>query len=84
MRTRRTPIDEASVRKCARMWSIAPRHARVAACLLLAMSDKEVADATGLTLATVRTYVKQIYKAAGVHSRAALLRASMLTRGKKP
>ncbi len=81
--TSQTP-DDKSVRRCARMWQLPLRHARVAACLLLAMSDKEISAVTGLTLATVRTYVKAIYKAAEVHSRVALMRASIAPRRHAP
>lgn len=83
MRAKRVPYDEASVQRCARLWDLPARHARVAACLLLAMTDKETAECTGLTLSTVRTYVKAIYKAAGVHNRASLLRAALQKRPRR-
>ncbi len=54
-------------------WRLAPRHARVANLLLQGLCDKDIAKETGLTLQAVRTYVKCIYKAVGVHSRVELL-----------
>jgi DNA-binding NarL/FixJ family response regulator len=36
------------------------------------LSDKEIASALGIPLATIRTYVSRIYKALGVHNRLGL------------
>jgi DNA-binding NarL/FixJ family response regulator len=54
-------------------WKCAPRYRRVALLLVRGLSDKEIAAHTGLTLSTVRTYVKHVYKFAGVHGRVELV-----------
>lgn len=67
--------DDAEEAPWAARWALPPRLARVTACLVLGLSDKETAERLGLELQTVRTYVKQIYRRVGLHSRAELLRA---------
>lgn len=49
-----------------------PRLAQVAGELLLGRADKEIAEALGMPLATVRTYVARIYARLGVQSRVGL------------
>lgn len=51
-------------------WDLPPALDRVAQLLVDGRSDKEIARYSGLTLATVRTYVSRIFKRTGVHSRA--------------
>lgn len=58
-------------------WNLPPRHARVAAWLMHGLSDQETAEKTGLSLSTVRTYVREVLRGAGVHSRAELVRAAV-------
>jgi len=48
---------------------LAPSLKRIASLLAQGFSDKEIAAATDLTLATVRTYVSRVFKHVGVHSR---------------
>ena len=36
-------------------------------------TDKQIAARTGLSFSTVRTYVRQVYRRMGVHTRVALL-----------
>jgi len=69
------PTADAHRTTWARRWKLPPRLARVAAEMARGRSDKEIADVLGLSFNTVRTYGRQLYRAAGVHSRAALLRA---------
>ncbi len=52
---------------------IAPRYQRVLRLLLEGKPDKEIASVTGLTLHTVRTYVKEVFRALGVRGRVHLL-----------
>jgi len=54
-----------------------PRLARVAALLTAGYSDKDIAASTGLTFATVRTYVREVYVRLGVHRRVDLLLRAM-------
>jgi DNA-binding CsgD family transcriptional regulator len=58
-------------------WKLPARHARVAACVLLGLSDKEIAQRLGIEFHTARTYVRRVFEAAGVHSRTELVRAAM-------
>ena len=47
---------------------------RVAQRLRMGESDKEIATSTGLSLASVRTYVRRLYARLGVHGRRELMR----------
>lgn len=47
---------------------------RVAEPLSRGLSDREIAEVTGLSHATVRTYVRRIFQRADVHSRGAFIR----------
>ena len=40
------------------------------------LTDKQISQRIGLTFSTVRTYVRQIYRRMGVHSRVGLVHAS--------
>ncbi|HEU5125527.1 MAG TPA: response regulator transcription factor [Verrucomicrobiae bacterium] len=56
--------------------ALSKRESEVLSYIALGYSDKEVADALGLTTATVRSYVKAIYGKLHVHSRTqAILKA---------
>jgi DNA-binding CsgD family transcriptional regulator len=59
-------------------WGLSPRHARVAELAMQGMSDKQIADRTGLRFNTVRTYMQTILKAAGVSNRTKLLHTAVL------
>lgn len=61
----------------ARRWRLSPRHARVAACVMQGLSDKQIAQQLSLSVSTVRTYVRDLYARVGVHRRVGLVRASM-------
>jgi DNA-binding CsgD family transcriptional regulator len=61
----------------AQRWALPPRHARVAACMLKGLTDKETAARLGLEVSTVRTYVKHVLARARVHSRTELMRAAL-------
>ena len=50
-----------------------PSLARVANLLILGLSDKEIAECTSLTLASVRTYTRRIYQKSDVNGRQELL-----------
>lgn len=55
-----------------------PRFQKVADCILEGLTEKEIPDRTGLTHATVRSYVRTMYKRLGVHNRAQFV-AKILT-----
>lgn len=52
-----------------------PRLAKIANMVIAGSTDKQIADLTGLSFSTVRTYVRQIYRRCGVHSRVELVYA---------
>lgn len=52
---------------------LTPRERCVCSHLLGRMSEKEIADALGLTFSTVRSYIRILYKKYGVQSRAGLM-----------
>jgi len=49
------------------------REKEVVSLLVSGASTRQIAEQTGLTVATVHTYLKRIYSKLGVHSRAELL-----------
>jgi len=53
-----------------------PRLVKVARLVVSGFTDKQIASRTGLSFSTVRTYVRQIYRRAGVHTRVELVHAS--------
>lgn len=55
---------------------LAPRLSKIARLVVAGCTDKQIAAHTGLAFTTVRTYVRQIYKRAGVHSRVELVHAT--------
>jgi DNA-binding CsgD family transcriptional regulator len=61
----------------ARFWGLPPRHARVAACVIKGMSNDETGALLRLEVSSVRTYLKHVFRRAGVHSRAELIRAAL-------
>jgi DNA-binding NarL/FixJ family response regulator len=69
--------DEARRSRWARAWRLPARFARVAVHVMHGLTDKEIAAETGLSVLTVRTYVKGIYRAAGVHNRVELVRRAL-------
>lgn len=61
-----------------------PRLAKIARLVISGCTDKQIATRTGLSFSTVRTYVRQIYRRIGVHSRVELVHATnphSMTRG---
>ncbi|MBL9102733.1 MAG: response regulator transcription factor [Myxococcales bacterium] len=56
--------------------ALPPRLARVAGLVIDGLTDKQIAQRIGLTFSTVRTYVRQIYRRLGVHSRVGLVHVS--------
>jgi DNA-binding CsgD family transcriptional regulator len=64
-------------------WGLSPRHTKVAELAMQGLSDKQIADKTGLQFNTVRTYMQAIRKAAGVSNRTELLHAAVQL-GMKP
>jgi DNA-binding CsgD family transcriptional regulator/PAS domain-containing protein len=70
-------IAAAHLAPWAERWKLPPRHARVAALLLRGLTDKEIAQRTQLAPSSVRTYVKEVFLRAGVHSRTELIRAAL-------
>ena len=57
-----------------------PRLAKIARLVVSGCTDKQIASQIGLTFATVRTYVRQIYRRLNVHSRVELVHASIAER----
>ena len=55
--------------------SLPPRLAKIAKMVIAGSTDKQIASRTGLSFSTVRTYVRQIYRRFGVHSRVQLVYA---------
>lgn len=55
-----------------------PRFQKVADCIILGLGEKEIPEKVGLTFATVRSYVRTMYKRLGVHNRAQLV-AKLMT-----
>ncbi len=53
-----------------------PRLAKIARLVVSGCTDKQIASRTGLSFSTVRTYVRQIYRRMGVHSRVELVHAT--------
>jgi DNA-binding NarL/FixJ family response regulator len=56
-----------------------PRLAKIATLVIEGLTDKQISQRVGLTFSTVRTYVRQIYRRMGVHSRVGLVHASRST-----
>ncbi|MBL9104046.1 MAG: helix-turn-helix transcriptional regulator [Myxococcales bacterium] len=56
--------------------ALPPRLAKIAALVIDGLTDKQISQRVGLTFSTVRTYVRQIYRRMGVHSRVGLVNAS--------
>ena len=57
-----------------RMAKLAPREQKVLELLAEGLASKEVAYELGLTLETVRSYTKRVYKVLGAHNRAEAVR----------
>jgi DNA-binding CsgD family transcriptional regulator len=53
--------------------SLSPREREVVALLVAGRPTREIAARTGLTVATIHTYLKRIYPKLGVHSRVELV-----------
>jgi len=56
--------------------ALPPRLAKIANLVIEGLTDKQISKRIGLTFSTVRTYVRQIYRRMGVHSRVGLVHAS--------
>ncbi len=63
---------------------LTPRERDVVGRLLSGASTRQIADSTGLTVATVNTYLKRIFAKLGVHSRVELVARVTGTRGVIP
>jgi len=60
---------------------LTPREREVVALLVAGASTRKIAAKTGLTVATVHTYLKRIYPKIGVHSRVELVARMVGTHG---
>jgi DNA-binding CsgD family transcriptional regulator len=60
---------------------LTPRERDVVGRLMSGSSTRQIAESTGLTVATVNTYLKRIFAKLGVHSRVELLARVSGTRG---
>jgi DNA-binding CsgD family transcriptional regulator len=63
---------------------LTPRERDVVGRLLSGSSTRQIAESTGLTVATVNTYLKRIFAKLGVHSRVELVARVTGTRGVIP
>ena len=63
---------------------LTPRERDVVGRLLSGASTRQIASSTGLTVATVNTYLKRIFAKLGVHSRVELVARVTGTRGLVP
>lgn len=63
---------------------LTPRERDVVGRLLSGASTRQIAESTGLTVATVNTYLKRIFAKLGVHSRVELVARVTGTRGVIP
>jgi len=63
---------------------LTPRERDVVGRLLSGSSTRQIAESTGLTVATVNTYLKRIFAKLGVHSRVELVARVTGTRGLIP
>jgi DNA-binding NarL/FixJ family response regulator len=59
---------------------VPPRLARIARLIVEGLTDKQIAEQSGLAHATVRTYVRELYAQLGVHGRVDLV--NKLVRGR--
>lgn len=50
-----------------------PRQADVLRCILDGLSDKQIADATGIAVSTVRTHLRYLFKKFGANDRVELI-----------
>ena len=69
--------DKASDRALPDPKHLPPRLAKIARLVVSGCTDKQIAGQTGLSFSTVRTYVRQIYRRLGVHTRVELVHASL-------
>ena len=60
------------------------REKEVVSLLVSGASTRQIAEQTGLTVATVHTYLKRIYSKLGVHSRVELVARMVGTTGSVP
>jgi len=65
--------DLLNIPKIAREWNLNTREQDVRQLLFSDMSNKEIAHALGLTLNTVKTYIKHVMRKLGVSSRAGII-----------
>ncbi len=68
------PVNQAGPRRI----QLPPRLAKIARLVISGCTDKQIATRTGLSFSTVRTYVRQIYRRLGVHSRVELVHATSM------
>ena len=57
--------------------NLPPRLVKITRLVTSGLTDKQIASHTGLSFCTVRTYVRQIYRQFGVHSRVELVHAAV-------
>ncbi|GMU38901.1 MAG: hypothetical protein KJ057_16315 [Phycisphaerae bacterium] len=67
------PFDAETWAAVASALELSPQQVRIVEGLLRAMRDKQIAQATGLRVPTVRTYFERIFRRVGVRDRVELL-----------
>jgi DNA-binding NarL/FixJ family response regulator len=73
-------VEWAARRPRRRYASLSPRHLRVLRGLVEGKSAREIGRVTGLTLQTVKSYMREIYSSLGVNSRAEAVAAALRQR----
>jgi DNA-binding NarL/FixJ family response regulator len=58
---------------------LAPRHAQLAACLAIGLSDQQIAKRLGLSVNTVRSYTKALYRRLETSTRVEVARIVLAT-----
>lgn len=67
------PMDKATWRKVSVSLALSPQQLRIVELILQGQQDKEIASELGLSVPTVRTYLKRIFDRTGVADRLALV-----------
>jgi DNA-binding NarL/FixJ family response regulator len=67
------PMDQATWKAVAKSLSLPPQQFRIVENLLCGKQDKEIAETLGLTVPTVRTYLKRIFERVGAKDRVSLI-----------
>ncbi len=70
---KRFPIDSATWKETIATLALSPQQARIVELIICGDGDKQIAPRLGLSVDTVRTYLKRINARLGVHGRVELV-----------